>query len=82
MALTENSIVDSIEVLFDGQIQVRRATYILRDGIQISEAYHRHVVAPGDNLDKEDARVRSIGQVVHTSDVIAAYKAAQINTAV
>ena len=77
MALTEDSIVDSIDVLPDGQIQVRRANWIFRDGVEISKSYHRHVVAPGDDLSKEDSRVADIGAVVHTAEVIAAYKAAQ-----
>ena len=77
MALTEDSIVDSIDVLPDGQIQVRRANRIFRDGVEISKSYHRHVVAPGDDLSKEDSRVADIGAVVQTAEVIAAYKAAQ-----
>ena len=77
MALTEDTIVDSIDVLPDGQIQVRKAIRIFRDGVEISKAYHRHVVAPGDDLAKEDSRVADIGAVVHTAEVIAAYKAAQ-----
>ena len=77
MALTEDSIVDSIDVLPDGQIQVRRADRIFRDGVEISKSYHRHVVSPGDDLSKEDQRVADIGAVVHTADVITAFKAAQ-----
>ena len=56
MALTEDTIVDSIDVLPDGQIQVRRADRIFRDGVEISKSYHRHVVSPGDDLSKEDQR--------------------------
>jgi len=44
MALTEDTIVDSIDVLPDGQIQVRRANRVFRDGVEISKSYHRHVV--------------------------------------
>ena len=77
MALTENELVDSIDVLPDGQIQVRKATRIFRDGVEISKSFHRHVVVPGDDLSKEDSRVAEIGAVVHTPEVIAAYKAAQ-----
>ena len=77
MALTEDTIVDSIDVLPDGQIQVRAANKVFRDGVEISKSYHRHVVAPGDDLSKEDSRVAEIGAVVHTAEVIAAYKAAQ-----
>ena len=77
MALTEDSVVDSIEVLLDGQIQVRKANRVFRDGVEISKTFHRHVVHPGDDLALEDSRVAEIGTVVHTAEVIAAYKAAQ-----
>ena len=77
MALTEDTIIDSIDVLPSGHIQVRRANRIFRDGIEISKSYHRHVVEPGDDLALEDPRVAEIGAVVHTAEVIAAFKAAQ-----
>ena len=77
MALTEDTVVDSIDVLPDGQIQVRKANRVFRDGVEISKSYHRHVVSPGDDLALEDPRVAEIGAVVHTAEVITAYKAAQ-----
>ena len=77
MALTEDTIVDSIDVLPDGQLQVRKANRVFRDGVEISKAYHRHVVSPGDDLSLEDSRVAEIGAVVHTAEVIVAYQAAQ-----
>ena len=78
MALTEDSIIDSIDVLGDGQIQVRRADRVLRDGVEIARTFHRHVVSPGDDLSKEDPRVAEIGAVVHTEEVLAAFKAKQL----
>ena len=75
MALEEKSVVDSINVLELGQIEVRRATIIMKDGEEITRTYHRHVVAPGDDLTNEDAKVKSIAEVVHTAEVIAAYEA-------
>ena len=77
MALSEDNVVDSIDVLLDGQIQVRSANRVFRDGIEISKAYHRHVVSPGDNLDNEDPRVKAIGEAMHTPEVIAVFKAAR-----
>jgi len=50
---------------------------VFRDGVEISKAYHRHVVSPGDNLALEDPRVADIGAVVHTAEVIVAFKAAR-----
>ena len=77
MALTEDSVVDSMDVLLDGQIQVRVANRVFRDGVEISKSFHRHVVSPGDDLSLEDPRVATIGAVVHTPEVIAAFKAEQ-----
>ena len=73
MALTERKEIDQITVLVDGQIQVREATVIEKDGVEISRTYHRHVVAPGADLSGEDARVKKIAEVEHTSAVITAY---------
>ena len=73
MALTERKEMDQITVLVDGQIQVREATVIERDGVEISRTYHRHVVVPGADLSGEDARVKKIAEVEHTSAVITAY---------
>ena len=74
MALTEDSVVDSIDVLLDGQIQVRTANRVFRDGVEISKAFSRHIVEPGMNLDNEDPRVKAVGQALHTPEVIAAFR--------
>ena len=76
MALTERTVVSSREVLSDGQIQVRTDTVIERDGVEVSRSFHRHVVAPGDDVSGEDASVQTVANAVHTADVIAAYEAA------
>lgn len=77
MALEKNVVVDLIEVVENGCVQVRTKTAILEDGEQISGTFHRHVVAPGDDYSNEDPRVQAICAATHTKDVIAAYKAAQ-----
>lgn len=69
-------VVDRIEVLENGCVQVRTKTAIVEDGTQISGNFHRHVVAPGDDYSNEDARVQAICAATHTADVIAAYEAA------
>ena len=70
--------VDLIEVIENGSVQVRTKTAIVEDGKQISGAFHRHVVVPGADYSGEDDRVKAIAKSIHTSAVIAAYKAAQI----
>jgi archaellum component FlaF (FlaF/FlaG flagellin family) len=77
MALEKVTVVDRIEVLENGSVQVRTKTAILEDGKQISGSFHRHVVAPGDDYSGEDARVQAICAATHTADVVVAYEAAQ-----
>lgn len=77
MALEKVVVVDMIEVVENGCVQVRTKTAILEDGEQISGTFHRHVVAPGDDYSNEDPRVQAVCAATHTKDVIAAYKAAQ-----
>ena len=57
MALTERCENDKIEVV--GQykhVQVRCATVIERDGVELTRSFHRHVLHPG-SLDENDALV-------------------------
>lgn len=77
MALEKIQVVDRIEVVENGCVQVRTRTSIMEDGKQISGTFHRHVVSPGDDYSNEDARVQAICAATHTADVIAAYQAAK-----
>ena len=77
MALEKQTVVDLMEVLENGAVQVRTKTAIMEDGKQISGTFHRYVVAPGDDYSKQDARVKAICAATHTAAVVATYKAAQ-----
>ena len=77
MALEKVEVVDRIEVIENGSLQVRTKTAILEDGEQISGTFHRHVVAPGEDYSAEESNVQAICAVIHTPEVIAAYKAVQ-----
>jgi nucleoside-triphosphatase THEP1 len=75
--LEKVQIVDRIEVIENGSVQVRTKIAIMEDGKQISAVFHRHVVAPGVDYSGEDTRVQGVCAALHTAEVIAAYKAAQ-----
>ena len=60
MSLTKETVVDKIEVLENGIIQVRAAMRVLEDGEIISQSYHRHVLLPGDDLTNEDPKVVAV----------------------
>ena len=76
MALEKQTVVDKTEVVENGCVQVRTATRIMEDGVQLSQSYHRHVVVPGADYSGEDARVQAICAATHTAEVVAAYQAA------
>ena len=75
--LEKQTTVDQIEIIKNGSVQIRTKTAVLEDGEEISNAFHRHVVAPGDDYSAEDARVQAICAAVHTDEVIATYKELQ-----
>ena len=83
MALTKETVVDKIEVLEMGQVQVRTATRILEDGIELSSSYHRHVIEPSTkasgswadtDISGEDAEVQAIANAKWTAAVKTAYQ--------
>jgi hypothetical protein len=80
MALQEKSVVDKIEVLLDGCIQVRRRDQILKDGVEVASSFHRHVIVPGADVSNEDDRVAAVATTLWTEEVVAAYQAAQEET--
>jgi len=78
MALEKVITQDKIEVVGDFKsVQVRTATVIKEDGVELSRSFHRHVVTAGDDYSGESTEVQAICAAVHTSEVIAAYEASQ-----
>jgi hypothetical protein len=74
MALTEETVQDKIEIVSEHKfVQVRTATVIKRDGVEISRSFSRHVIAPDADITGESAEVQAICAAVHTDEVKAAY---------
>ena len=83
MALSEAIVEDKIEVVDCGGwkvIQVRTATIISKDDVEISRSFHRHVVTPADDWSNESAEVQAMCNTFHTSEAVAAHEAAQKET--
>ncbi len=85
MALTKTTEEDKIEVV--GQykgVQIRTATIIKEDGVEISRQFHRKVLHPGTlddsnnlvdtDISGESAEVKGICNAVWTSTVKDAYR--------
>lgn len=83
MSLTEETKNDKIEVVIVDDfkmVQVRTATIIKRDGVEVSRSHERYVVAPDADLTQEDSDVAAICTPVFTQaikDAYAAHLAAQ-----
>jgi hypothetical protein len=80
MALTERTEEDKIEILVDGTIQVRTATIIERDGVEISRSYHRHVIQPDADATTQTPKVQLIADAVWTADVKTKFEAAKVES--
>jgi len=83
MALTKETVVDKIEVLENGIVQVRTATRVLEDGVQLSSSFHRHFLEPSTkdsgswadtDISGEDARVQAVATATWTSAVKTAWQ--------
>lgn len=72
--LVENKIVDKIEVMENGCVQVRTRVDIVKDDVTIASSFGRKVIVPGDDFSQEDEKVRGICSSVHTSKVVEDYK--------
>ena len=76
MALTERTVEDKIEIVGDFKhVQVRTATVIERDGVEISRSFHRHALAPDADISGESAEVQAVCNAVWTQEVKDAYAA-------
>ena len=94
MALTERNENDKIEVV--GQykaVQVRRATVIERDGVEINRSFHRHVLQPGTvaegtstltdtDISGEDADVQAICNAAWTDAIKESWRIKLVNDAI
>jgi hypothetical protein len=85
MALTETQENDKIEIVGKWNIQVRNATIIKKDGVELTRSFHRKVLKPGTldasdnlvdtNISGEDADVQAICNAAWTTQVKADFKA-------
>ena len=86
MALTESIEYDNIEVVgIYKTVQVRKATVIKKDDVELTRSFFRYVLLPGTldasenlvdtDLSAEPAEVSAICTAAWTTDVKAAWKA-------
>ena len=88
MAITKTVENDKIEVVNKWNIQVRTASVIKEDGVELTRSFHRHVLQPfssvkgsddkwthtATDISGEDADVKAIATAAWTDDVKTAFK--------
>ena len=85
MAITKTQENDKIEVVKKWNIQVRCASVIKEDGVELTRTFHRKTLVPGTldesdnlvdtNISSEDADVQAICNAAWTTQVKADFKA-------
>jgi hypothetical protein len=71
-------VVDRIEVLPNQTVAVRYLVTVTENGQPFAEQVKGNYFNPGDDYSAEDAKVQAICAAVHTPEVIATYRLAQI----
>ncbi len=95
MAITKEIIEDKIEIVGDYKtIQVRTATILKEDGVELTRSFHRHALECVSSVKNDDdswthtdtdvsgesSEVQAIASAVWTDDVKAAKRTANENT--
>ena len=96
MSITKETVEDKIEIVGDYKsIQIRTATVIKEDGVELSRSFHRHAldcvssVQDGEtwthtdtDVSGESAEVQAIATAVWTDAIKAAKKTANENSGI
>jgi hypothetical protein len=73
--LEKHEIIDQINIMPTGAIQVRKTITVTDDGVEIGKSYNRYILNPGDSLDGQDGRIVAVANAVWTPEAIADYQA-------
>ena len=75
MAITKELIEDKIEIVGEFKhVQVRTATVIKEDGVELNRSFHRHVLNCLNDISEQSAEVQAICNAVWTDELKAAYQ--------
>ena len=81
MSLEKIIKIDQIEIVGDYKaIQVRTATVITDDGVELSRSFHRHVLSCDADISGEDAEVQAVCNAVWTDQIKSAYQASLVDS--
>jgi len=58
--IVEDKVIDRIEIIENWAIQVRIASIVSRDSIEIARTYERYSLQPGDSLEEQPDLIKNI----------------------
>ena len=75
MALTETTEYDKIEIVTKYKnVQVRKATVIKKDGVELTRSFHRYSLNPDADVSNEPTEVKAVCDAVWTDEIKDAWK--------
>lgn len=75
MAITKKLVEDKHEVVGDFKIiQVRTATVIEEDGVELSRSFSRASYSPTDDTSSASEDVKALAKQFHTAEIVKSYK--------
>ena len=81
MALTKEITEDKIEVVGEWKyVQVRTATILKEDGVEINRSFHRHTLKCTDDISGQSTEVQTICNSVWTDELKATFQELQDNS--
>lgn len=71
--IEKKTVIDKIEILSSGVIQIKELNQIVEDGIVIASTAHRRCIQPGQSYTAEPEQVSAVCALIHTTDCVAGY---------
>lgn len=72
--LTEETVIESLDINEDQVMHIRKSTRIFRDGVLIATIYNRDIAQPGDDVTVADKKIKDIAGLLWTPKVISDWK--------
>ena len=70
MSLNKSIKIDKIEIVGDYKIiQVREATVVKENDVELSRSFHRYTLAPNDDVSSQPQEIKDIADAVWTEQI-------------
>jgi len=70
MSLNKSVKIDKIEIVGDYKIiQVREATVVTENNVELSRSFHRYCLAPNDDVSSQPQEIKDIANAVWTEQI-------------